>query len=188
MNSRFSGTRGFTLIELLVVIAIIGVLSSIVLVSLNTARMKARDAQRLADIHALEAALQLYYSDYNHFPVCSEYLTATDAATGCLHAALVPSFIAQIPSDPLYGSNDSLSWGYQYQYWSSDSSGTRFALRAALEGTPLPVEGSYPSQTAGYCGTNLPPCNQGTQADWWYADCVYTGYGPACNETIHVGS
>ena len=188
MNTRISGTRGFTLIELLVVVAIIGVLSSVVLASLNTARMKARDAARESDMHTLEVALQMYYSDNSHFPVCTEYLTTADAATGCLHAALVPRYIAQIPSDPLYGGNAALGWGYQYQYWSSDSSGTRFALRAALEGTPLPVQGAYPSQSSGYCGTNLPPCNQGTQADWWYADCIYTGYGPACNETIHIGS
>ncbi|MDE1966283.1 MAG: prepilin-type N-terminal cleavage/methylation domain-containing protein [Patescibacteria group bacterium] len=182
--------RGFTLIELLVVIAIIGILSSVVLASLNTARIKARDAERISDIRSLETALQLYYSDHSHFPACgsNEYLTAADAASGCLHTALVPGYISKIPSDPLYGTNGSLGWGYQYQYWVNDSVGSRYGLRAALEGTPLPVLGAYPSQSAGYCGTNLPPCNQGAQADWWYADCVYTGYGPSCNETIHVGS
>ena len=52
------GTKGgFTLIELLVVIAIIGVLASIVLASLNTARRKSRGACRITDFKQIQHAL-----------------------------------------------------------------------------------------------------------------------------------
>jgi type II secretion system protein G len=68
MKSRFSN-KAFTLIELLVVIAIIGILSTVVLVSLNSARIKARDAKRLADFKQIQNALEMYYNDNNHYPV-----------------------------------------------------------------------------------------------------------------------
>ena len=63
--------KGFTLIELLVVIAIIGLLSSIVLVAVNSARVKARDAKRTADIDQIYKALNLFYDQYGCLPVTS---------------------------------------------------------------------------------------------------------------------
>jgi prepilin-type N-terminal cleavage/methylation domain-containing protein len=65
-SRQFSSTigpaeQGFTLIELLVVISIIGVLSSVVLTSLNSARSKARDSKRVQDKRQMILALNLYY-------------------------------------------------------------------------------------------------------------------------------
>lgn len=65
---------GFTLIELLVVISVISLLASIVLTSLNSARTKARDARRLADIAEISKALVLYRLDTNSSPLADKPL------------------------------------------------------------------------------------------------------------------
>ena len=86
--------RGFTLIELLVVIAVIGILSSVVLVSLNAARVKARDAARAAAVHQIQNALQFYYIDYGYYPLMT---SPTDI--GSLSSFLVPTYIGSISYD-----------------------------------------------------------------------------------------
>jgi len=58
--------KGFTLIELLVVVTIIGLLASVIMASLNTARAKGRDGKRVSSIEEVVKALSLYWSDNNN--------------------------------------------------------------------------------------------------------------------------
>lgn len=58
--------QGFTLIELLVVIAIIGILSAVVLASLNTARSKGNDAAVMSDLDGIRTQAQLFYGDHTN--------------------------------------------------------------------------------------------------------------------------
>lgn len=91
-------SKGFTLIELLVVIAIIGLLSSIVLASLNSAREGARDAQRIANVRQVMMALELYFHDHGRYPSIGH--DGWGFSWHGLAGPLAP-YISTIPRDPL---------------------------------------------------------------------------------------
>jgi len=79
--------QGFTLIELLVVISIIGLLASVVLVALNSARSKSRDAKRIADMNQIAKAMELYFNSCDSYPVVTASTTLTNSMSVFLGTA-----------------------------------------------------------------------------------------------------
>ncbi len=95
-------TKGFTLIELLVVIAIIGILSSVVLVSLNTARQKGKDARIQSEVAQIRTALESEYSGTTYASLAGATRLATEPTTGNV-GTLVIDIKAQYGSSCAYG-------------------------------------------------------------------------------------
>lgn len=108
---------GFTLIELLVVIAIIGILASVVLASLNNARVKARDTKRVADINNIRLALEVYYDANNEYPNTIGDLVGSGGGQS------LPSE----PKDPL------TDVSYRYAYKGSAGAATAYHLGANMD-------------------------------------------------------
>ncbi len=85
-------SRGFTLIELLVVIAIIGILSAVVLASLNTARSKGNDAAIQSNLATVETQSAIFYSTNNSYDTGTVAAVTTPSVAGCTGAGATSLF------------------------------------------------------------------------------------------------
>jgi len=113
MANNIRTTRGFTLVELLVVISIIGLLSSIVLATINSAQSRGRDAQRIADAGLIQAALELYYGTNRRYPDSLGAWILSLSGSQWI-PGLAPAFFVKVPVDPINTFSTSLEADYAY--------------------------------------------------------------------------
>ncbi len=123
MKKKLQG--GFTLIELLVVIAIIGILASVVLASLNTARNKGADAKIKSELSNMRAQAEIVYDDdgQSYAAVCSDptiaAIVSATASALCNDDTDAYAISAPLKSDPA-------------KFWCVDSTGAAVENTAAL--------------------------------------------------------
>lgn len=119
--------KGFTLIELLIVIAIIGILASIIVVNLTTARGKARDARRKSDMDSIRNALEMYNNKNGRYPDTLNAWQWSTQSQPWIHdenatpIELVPEYISTLPIDPRNTSSN-------LYYYRTNTGGTEYKL------------------------------------------------------------
>lgn len=155
MSKFRKGERGFTLVELLVVISIIGVLATLVLLQLGTARSKARDAKRISDINQIRSAVEQYFEDNG-----GKYPVAVSLAN-------LGKYMTQVPVDPLTGT------AYDYS-WDPAVSPVRFRLGARLESTANALNSDADIDASSWSGSTFqPPADDFTTCPTTVANCFY---------------
>jgi len=128
-NFKYNKNKGFTVVEMLVIITIIGIISSVVLVSISSFRANARDVVRYSDLENVQLALHLYHDKNGSYPstggdwwtVCTNGLDPTARDTSGANGYipnLAPAYTAVLPTDPLgcvQGSDGGVFHGYIYR-------------------------------------------------------------------------
>jgi len=120
-KSPTTNPHGFTLIELLVAATIAIILTTIGVVSYQSAMRRSRDGKRKADLEQIRAALEMYRSDCGSYP---DSVSFGGSLVGGESACSGNIYMQRVPQDPKYST-------YQYSY---TKSGDFYVLCAYLEG------------------------------------------------------
>lgn len=144
MNKK-NKNAGFTLLELLVVIAIIGVLAGTIMIALNSARRKSRDAKRAGDMRQMITALEQYQIHNGNYPTGTASVASAgdgfvldDPATmDATVESFIPNYVPMFPSSPEPADGDCLpdSGRGNNNYWYEvTDDGTAYTLTFCLGG------------------------------------------------------
>lgn len=174
--------RGFTLIELLVVISIIGLLSSIVLASLQTSRDKAINSKKLAGVKEYAKALELYFSVNNAYPLASlptrkrcifNVTCLSGSADSNIYTALAPFITPSTTFDPVIISGIDYG-GLGYKCLTQNADGLHcdvYVMFWVMKGVSNSCAGGFSDQTTNPIDTDAP---QQTAVPSTNTVCIYT--------------
>lgn len=145
--------KGFTLIELLVVVAIIGILSSVVLSSLSSARAKARDSQRIQEFNQIQKALFLYYDKYGTYPMYNDLTQFALNFNNMARDLVNDGFLSKVPVSPCGSTCGYNVGGYGYFNYGPNHVGGAFVTTTLETGNPS-TTGLPPSCRPFVAGSN----------------------------------
>lgn len=124
--------KGFTIVELLVVIVVIGILAAITTVAYNGIQTRGRDAARASAVKSIQTAIELYKADNGVYPPLGCVDCGANASG--LSTYLVPTYIAQVPSDPSPGR-------INYHYVWGPVANASYSIRVSYEAKPACQQG-----------------------------------------------
>ena len=123
--------KGFTLIELLVVIAIIGILSAVVLTSLNSSRQKAQDSKSVNDVKQVALSLELSRSQTTGlFPTSADATAVASSVIAYLNPFPTASVNFAAASGSQFCVSSTLSEAAEYDYYNASESGSGYSNTA----------------------------------------------------------